>query len=112
PWFHVIDAMHCANVYLLRAHKIAMVPLVMQTITLSVIGLGGGWYLGFGPGKGYMEPVRQWILADAPAGAGTLWLMAAVGLGSSSILLFLWYQYIVRHKPRQRRRAENARKHA
>lgn len=26
PWFHVIDAMHCANVYLLRAHKIAMVP--------------------------------------------------------------------------------------
>lgn len=112
PWFHVIDAMHCANVYLLRAHKIAMVPLMMQTITLSIIGLGGGWYLGFGPGKGYLEPVRQFILADAPAGAGTMWLMAAVGLGSSSILLFVWYQYIVRHKPRQRKRTENARRQA
>ena len=104
PWFHVIDAMHCANVYLLRAHKIAMVPLIMQTVTLSVIGLGGGWYLGFGPGKGYLEPLRQWLLADAPAGAGTMWLMAAVGLGSSSILLFCWYHYIVRHKPRRRAR--------
>jgi len=101
PWFHVIDAMHCANVYLLRAHKIAMVPLVLQTLALSLIGLGGGWYLGFGPGQGYMEPIRQLLLANAPVGAATMWLMAAFGLGLSSLLLFGWYQYIVRHKPRR-----------
>jgi len=102
PWFHVIDAMHCANVYVLRAHKIAMVPLVLQTLALSLIGLGGGWYLGFGPGQGFMEPVRQVILADAPAGAATMWLMAAVGLSLSTLLLFGWYQYIVRLKPKRR----------
>ena len=102
PWFHVIDAMHCANVYLLRAHKIAMVPLVMQTLALSLVGLGGGWYLGFGPGQGFMEPVRQVILVDAPPGAATMWLMAAVGLSLSTLLLFCWYQYIVRFKPKFR----------
>jgi MATE family multidrug resistance protein len=102
PWFHVIDAMHCANVYLLRAHKIAMVPLVLQTLALSLIGLGGGWYLGFGPGQGFMEPVRQVILANAPPGAATMWLMAALGLFLSALMLFGWYQYIVRLKPKRR----------
>jgi MATE family multidrug resistance protein len=78
-----------------------MVPLVLQTLALSLIGLGGGWYLGFGPGQGYMEPIRQLLLANAPVGAATMWLMAAFGLGLSSLLLFGWYQYIVRHKPRR-----------
>jgi len=95
PFFHIIDAMHCANVYLLRAHKIAMVPLMIQTITLSVIGLGGGWYLGFGPGQGLMEPVRQWLMPNAPAGAGTMWLMAGLGLLTSGLLLYSWYRRIV-----------------
>ena len=105
PVFHVIDAMHCANVYLLRAHKIAMVPLIMQTITLTIIGLGGGWFLGFGPGRGWMEPVRQWLLPDAPQGAGTMWMMAGLGLLTSGILLFNWYRYIVLRKPLQAKRA-------
>lgn len=98
PIFHIIDAMHCANVYLLRAHKIAMVPLMIQTITLSIIGLGGGWYLGFGPGQGLMEPVRQWIMPNAPPGAGTMWLMAGLGLLTSGLLLYSWYRRIVLSK--------------
>jgi multidrug resistance protein, MATE family len=102
PWFHVIDAMHCANVYLLRAHKIAMVPLLMQTITLSFIGLGGGWYLGFGPGQGYIEPLRHSLLGASSAGASTMWLMAAVGLGLSTILLHIWYRHIVVRPKRPR----------
>jgi multidrug resistance protein, MATE family len=101
PWFHIIDAMHCANVYLLRAHKIAMIPLVMQTITLSIIGLGGGWFFGFGPGKGLLEPLRQWLLPNAPAGAASMWMMAGLGLFISGILLFSWYRYIVLKKPKR-----------
>jgi MATE family multidrug resistance protein len=101
PWFHIIDATHCSTVYLLRAHKIAMVPLLMQTITLTIIGLGGGWYLGFGPGKGFIEPMRETLLAGSPVGAGTLWMMAAVGLMLSTLLLFGWYRYIVLRKLRQ-----------
>jgi MATE family multidrug resistance protein len=72
-----------------------MVPLMIQTITLSVIGLGGGWYLGFGPGQGLMEPVRQWLMPNAPAGAGTMWLMAGLGLLTSGLLLYSWYRRIV-----------------
>lgn len=98
PFFHIIDAMHCANVYLLRAHKIAMVPLMFQTMTLSIIGLGGGWYFGFGPGRGVLEPLRQWIMPNAPAGAGTMWLMAGLGLATSGVLLYSWYRRIVLSK--------------
>lgn len=103
PWFHLIDATHCATVYLLRAHKIAMVPLIFQAIALTIIGLGGGWYLGFGPGRGDIEPLRETLLAGSPAGAGTMWMMAAVGLMLSTLMLFSWYRYIVlrrlRHSP-------------
>lgn len=95
PWFHLIDATHCATAYLLRAHKIAMVPLIFQTIALTIVGLGGGWYLGFGPGRGYIEPLRESLLAGSPAGAGTMWMMAAVGLVLSTLMLFSWYHYIV-----------------
>lgn len=95
PFFHIIDAMHCASVYLLRAHKIAMVPLIFQTLTLSIIGLGGGWYFGFGPGRGVLEPLRQWLMPNAPAGAGTMWLMAGLGLLTSGLLLHSWYRRIV-----------------
>lgn len=95
PWFHVIDSMQCANIYLLRAHKIAMMPLVLQTLSLTLVGLLGGWYLGFGPGKGQFEGIRLWLLSGSPPGAGTMWLMAAVGLGISATLLQLFYRFIV-----------------
>lgn len=99
PWFHVIDSMQCANIYLLRAHKIAMMPLVLQTMSLTLVGLLGGWYFGFGPGQGQFEGVRHFMLSGSPPGAGTMWLMAAVGLGISATLLHLFYRLIV--YPRQ-----------
>lgn len=102
PLFHIIDAMHCANVYLLRAHKIAMVPLMIQTLTLTIIGLGGGWYFGFGPGRGLLEPLRQWIMPNAPAGAAVMWMMAGLGLATSGLLLYSWYRRIVGSRLRSR----------
>lgn len=99
PWFHVIDSMQCANIYLLRAHKIAMVPLILQTLSLTLVGLLGGWYFGFGPGQGQFEGVRQLLLAGSPPGAGTMWLMAGVGLGVSAMALHIWYRFII--YPRQ-----------
>ena len=107
PFFHIIDAMHCANVYLLRAHKIAMVPLMIQTVTLSIIGLGGGWYFGFGPGRGFLEPLRQWLMPDAPAGAATMWLMAGLGLLTSGLMLYSWYRRIVLSKLRHHHAPEH-----
>ena len=96
PFFHIVDAMQCINSYILRAHKIAMVPMLLQTFALMVIGLGGGWYMGFGPGRALMEPLRNYILAGSPVGAGSMWLMATIGLAISASLLACWYRYVTR----------------
>lgn len=96
PFFHIVDAMQCINSYLLRAHKVAMVPMLLQTFALMVIGLGGGWYMGFGPGRAFMEPLRNYLLAGSPVGAGSMWLMATIGLAVSATLLFCWYRYVTR----------------
>lgn len=96
PLFHLCDAMQCINSYLLRAYKIAVVPLLLQTMALGLVGLVGGWWLGFGPGKGGLDWLRAILLPGSPEGAGTMWLMAILGLALSAVLLHAWYWRIVR----------------
>ena len=45
PYFHICDALQCVNSYLLRAYKVAVVPMLLQIVALIVIGLIGGWWL-------------------------------------------------------------------
>lgn len=101
PWFHLCDAMQCIGSYLLRAYKVAVVPLILQVVALTGLGLIGGWWLGFGPAAGTLQPVVQAIAPGAPMGAGTMWLMALSGLGLSAALLFAWYGHVVRAHARQ-----------
>ncbi|HLU20682.1 MAG TPA: MATE family efflux transporter [Pusillimonas sp.] len=96
PYFHLCDAMQCVNAYLLRAYKVAVIPLLMQIIALLGLGLAGGWWLGFGPGAGSLAPVLQIIMPGAPSGAASMWLMAAIGLGLSALLQHIWYWHVVR----------------
>lgn len=100
PWFHLCDAMQCIGSYLLRAYKVAVVPLILQVVALTGLGLIGGWWLGFGPAAGMLRPVVQAIAPGAPLGAGTMWLMALSGLGLSAALLFAWYGHVVRVQAR------------
>jgi len=100
PYFHLCDAMQCINSYLLRAYKVAVVPLLMQIIALTGIGLIGGWWLGFGPLAGSLKPVLDVVMPGAPTGASSMWLMAAVGLGLSALLQHLWYWRVVRQHAR------------
>jgi len=102
PWFHIIDALHCANAYLLRAYKIAITPLIIQVFALTLVGLLGGWFLGFGPGKAWTEPFIRTILDDAPTGAATMWAMASVGLGLSTLLLHASYRKVIRSRGKLR----------
>jgi len=101
PWFHLCDAMQCIGSYLLRAYKVAVVPLILQVVALTGLGLIGGWWLGFGPAAGKLQPLVQAIAPGAPMGAGTMWLMALSGLGLSAALLFAWYGHVVRAHARQ-----------
>lgn len=101
PIFHLSDAMQCIGSYLLRAYKVAVVPLLLQIVALTGVGLIGGWWLGFGPGAGALEPVIRWVMPGAPIGAGTMWLMAFLGLSLSAALLFAWYRHIVNRYARR-----------
>jgi len=96
PFFHVGDAMQCIGCYLLRAYKIAVAPLMMQIVALTGVGLAGGWWLGFGPGRGALTGPIHYFLPDAPVGTTTLWIMSTVGLCLSASLLFLWYAHVLR----------------
>jgi len=101
PYFHLCDAMQCINSYLLRAYKIAVVPLLMQVIALTGLGLIGGWLLGFGPLAGALQPVLNVLMPGAPVGAASMWLMAALGLGLAALLQHLWYWRVVRRHERE-----------
>ena len=96
PLFHLFDCMQCINSYLLRAYKIAVVPLILQTVALAGVGLVGGWWFGFGPGKGGLDGLRDLLVPGSPQGAGSMWLMAMLGLALSAALLHYWYRRILR----------------
>src|SRR5690606_21036726 len=94
PWLHVWDAMHCISSYLLRAYTVAVVPLLLQISALTGLGLVGGWWLGFGPAAGSLQPAVNWLMPGAPPGAATMWIMAMVGLAVTAMMLFGWYRHI------------------
>ncbi|MEN4921143.1 MATE family efflux transporter [Achromobacter spanius] len=96
PLFHLFDSMQCINSYLLRAYKVAVVPLLLQMVALAGVGLVGGWWFGFGPGRGGLDGLRNLLVPGSPEGAGSMWLMAMFGLALSAALLHFWYRRIVR----------------
>jgi MATE family multidrug resistance protein len=96
PIFHLCDAFQCTNAYLLRAYKVAVAPLVIQTVALAVVGLLGGWWFGFGPGRGGLDRIIALLMPGANTGAGSLWLMSMTGMILSALLLHAWYQRTLR----------------
>lgn len=96
PWFHICDSLQCIGSYLLRAYKVAVVPLILQIIALTGFGLLGGWWLAFGPGAGTLTPLLARLAPGAPTGAGSMWLMAGGGLALSATLLFFWYARVLK----------------
>ena len=67
--FHVADAGQAIASFVLRAHRIAMVPLLVQAVAAWGVGLGGGYWLAFvAPGPAALQ------------GATGFWSAAALGL--------------------------------
>lgn len=95
PFFHLGDSMQCIGSYLLRAYKIAVVPLLLQGLALTGVGLIGGWWLGFGPAAGALSGLIERVMPGAPIGAASMWLMAFLGLSLSAALLLAWYHHVL-----------------
>lgn len=77
-FFHLGDALQTVAAYVLRAHRIATLPMVIYVLALWGVGIGGGYWLAFGP---------------VQAGALGFWKAATFGLVLAAALLIslqLW----------------------
>ena len=87
--FHVADAMQVVTVFVLRAYKIAVVPVLVYVAALWGVGLGGGYALAFNvPGN---VPV-------ALQGARGFWLASTGGLVLAGSALTLFMAWVLRRQ--------------
>jgi MATE family multidrug resistance protein len=82
--FHLGDAMQALGMFLLRCHKVTLMPLLVYALMLWGLGLGGGqWiaYHGTPWSPALQHPVAFWIsssLALALTSMIFLWLLRKV----------------------------------
>jgi MATE family multidrug resistance protein len=69
--FHVGDACQAIAASVLRAHHVALAPMLVYALAIWGLGLGGGYWLAFTP--------PAW-LPEAWRGASGFWLAASLGL--------------------------------
>ena len=81
--FHVADAVQAMAAFVLRAFRIATLPMLIYAGALWGVGLGGGWWLVFGSAAlgppAWRGPEGYWVAATvglAVAGVGLVALMA------------------------------------
>lgn len=74
--FHIGDAGQTVAAFVLRAHRIAVVPMVVYALALWGLGLGGGYWLAFGD--------TVWVPAEFH-GARGFWSAATAGLVSAAL---------------------------
>ncbi len=76
--FHAVDAVQTAAAFVLRAWRIALLPMVVYVVAMWGVGLGGGYWLAFDPP------------AALPAdwhGARAFWIASTTGLTLSALAL-------------------------
>jgi MATE family, multidrug efflux pump len=84
--FHVFDALQGIIGFVLRAYRVVVVPMLIYAVALWGLGLGGGYVLGFSRVLG------------GPRGAPGMWLMQAVALCLTSLLLLGFYLWVLRQQ--------------
>jgi MATE family multidrug resistance protein len=87
--FHVADAAQTISAFVLRAYKIATVPMVIYVAALWVVGLGGGYALAFDT-SGAVPPALH--------GARGFWFAATAGLVLAAIALGAFMLWLMRRQ--------------
>ncbi|AOK29571.1 MULTISPECIES: MATE family efflux transporter [Burkholderia] len=88
--YHFFDALQITTAFVLRAHKIAVVPTAIYALALWGIGLGGGYLLGFD------------VLGFTPAsltGARGFWIANAASLALAGGGLAVYLRRVSRRRP-------------
>jgi MATE family multidrug resistance protein len=87
--FHAADAVQVVAAFVLRAYKIATVPLLIYVAALWGVGLGGGTLLAFDL-TGHAPQALQ--------GAPGYWFAATAGLVAAGLGLALFLQWVLRRR--------------
>lgn len=74
--FVFFDATHTVASFSLRGYKITLPPMIIHTVCFWGVGLGGGYWLAFGPVPGI-----------APMGAAGFWLMTLLATSLAGLLI-------------------------
>jgi MATE family multidrug resistance protein len=90
--FHLSDAVATLAAFVLRAWRIATVPLLVNTAALWGVGLGGGFVLAFNVG-GWVPAMLQ--------GAPGFWWAATAGLMLTAVSLSAFLAWVMRQQMRQ-----------
>ena len=88
--FHASDAVQTVAAFVLRAHHIATAPMIVYTLALWGVGLGGGNLLAFS-GAAWVPALLQ--------GASGFWFAATLGLLIAAVGLSGLLAWVHRHEP-------------
>lgn len=79
-WMHICDALLVMSLGILRCWKVVVLPMVMVSICLLALGLGGGWYLAYHPFE------WSWLgVSWSALGIHGFWWMLAISYSCASI---------------------------
>ena len=84
--FQIFDTAQVVIVNALRGYKIAFIPMLVYTVALWGIGLGGGYALGLTE----IEAANALRLAT-PMGAAGFWLAGVASVGVASLILLAYF---------------------
>ena len=87
--FHLFDAQQTVASFVLRAYRIATVPLVIYASAIWGVGLGGGYLLAFDVGGHTPASLR---------GATGFWTAATAGLGVAAVGLGWFLVWLLRQQ--------------
>ena len=86
--FHLADAVQAITAFVLRAYRIATVPVLIYVAALWGVGLGGGYLLAFNVGGAVPKALQ---------GAPGYWFAATAGLVVAAALLTAFMAWVLRH---------------
>ena len=89
--FHIADAAQTISAFVLRAYRIATVPLVIYGLSIWIVGLGGGYVVAFDLAGLGPAPLR---------GAQGFWSMATLGVGLAALGMSGYLAWMLRRERR------------
>jgi multidrug resistance protein, MATE family len=81
--YHIPDGLQIMSMFMLRCYKVTLMPLIVYTLFLWGIGLGGGYYLAYASS---LQPFMQ-----SPA---AFWLTSIISLA----FVAAWFSYALIRK--------------